>query len=462
MRGDQLGVLVPKRIVRRFTRLVLIVVCLFSFASVAAEVDKEGELTLSDATFETANNSHELKELKNQADALSFKPLEFVSEYIPHLSVSGAHYLAAEYQFINVNFSGNPFHFPSAFPQDYLSIDASWTIFDGFSAWHLYQSAKQQHAESNHQYANAEFQLGQRVRKSFYQALAAEEMLKVTAQNVSTLKDHLTIASAMLRSGMSTRFDVLRLEAQLEEANAEYLLAVDNASIARDELSQLMGLQLTDKRTLKGTLPIPDARSIVENLKFSIEKREDIKAQRAHDESASYQNKASDGFWFPKVSLFAQEFFYKFGSFYPSIILPNPTIQNAYFVGVRVGWNVFDGGASIARSQSAGYQAKAQQEALQKALVPLPFDFIKWKKRYLYYVILYKARIRTVEKAKESVRLAKIGLRAGVRTHTEVLDAETDWFRSNAQVIQSQLEAVETMIALENTLGHYLTKDKSS
>ncbi len=424
--------------------------------TVTTVVKNNAPLTLSAALSEAKENSHELQELKSLSDAASWKRLEFLSTYIPHISVTGTHYLSAQYQFISVLFTGGAFHFPTAFPQDFVSLDATWTVFDGFTGWHLYRSASKKRDAATQRFLQANFELEQAVRSAFYQTLAAEEMVKVTRQNVATLQDHLSIANAMLKTGVSTRFDVLRLEAQLEEANAEYLLAVDDASVSRDNLAKVMGISKIDARNVEGELPVPSKQNLPDNLTFSVDARHDLKAQMDQDESAQYQSKASFAFWVPNVSLFAQELFYKFGSFYPSVILNNSSFQNAYFVGVRVNWNIFDGGRSLAQNLSDAAQAKAAEESYRKSLIPLPFDFAKWKKRYLYYVILYKARIRTVEKAKESVRLAKVGLRAGVRTHTEVLDAETDWFRSNAQVIQAQVEAVQAKIALEKTLGRHL------
>jgi outer membrane protein TolC len=54
------------------------------------------------------------------------------------------------------------------------------------------------------------------------------------------------------------------------------------------------------------------------------------------------------------------------------------------------------------------------------------------------------------------VRLATLGLKAGTRTHTEVLDAELELFRARAGVIKAQADAMEAFINLELSLGEPL------
>jgi outer membrane protein TolC len=64
-----------------------------------------------------------------------------------------------------------------------------------------------------------------------------------------------------------------------------------------------------------------------------------------------------------------------------------------------------------------------------------------------------------VDEAKESVRLATLGFKAGVNTTTDVLDAELDKFTASAGLVQAQVGMLEAVINLELAIGKRLNYD---
>jgi outer membrane protein TolC len=429
----------------------MIWILFFLLSWLSAHAESAGGLDLSAAVQEAKSQSPEVRRLEASADAASAKRLEALSGHLPHLSLSGEHYFLAHYSRLGLLFNGNPVNFPSAFPQTTLALDASITVFDGLGTVHLYRAASLGYEAARYDLAHATYHLDHEVRVRFYQALASEALLRVAEQNIRSLEDHLSIARASQRSGLGTRFSVLRIEAQLEEARAEELLAADNVAVVRRHLAQAMGLQ-EDNRPLVGSLPVPEASWVPSDLKLEAGERQDVKAQTSREASLDEQSAASSAFWFPRISVFGQEQWYKFGSFDPAVI-PNATFQNAYSLGVRLSWDLFDGGASIARRQEAAARTREAEQKTRGVLVSIPADFDLWKRRFAYNVNLYQARLRTLEKSQESVRLATLGLKAGSNTHTEVLDAELDLFRARAGIIRAQADATEALLNLELATG---------
>ena len=74
----------------------------------------------------------------------------------------------------------------------------------------------------------------------------------------------------------------------------------------------------------------------------------------------------------------------------------------------------------------------------------------------LYFCDVYRSRLGDIEKARESVRLARVGRKVGARTNTELLDAESDLYRAQAGVVNSQLGAIEALLNLELATGRTL------
>jgi outer membrane protein TolC len=127
-------------------------------------------------------------------------------------------------------------------------------------------------------------------------------------------------------------------------------------------------------------------------------------------------------------------------------------------VGLNFTWNLFDGLASQAKAK-AGIEQKIQAEqTLRQQRLKARQDFEFWKKKYTYFSAVNKFRLSDVEKATESVRLAKEGRRVGARTNTDLLDAETELYRAKAGVVNSQVGALEALVNLELTIGVRLLK----
>ena len=76
-----------------------------------------------------------------------------------------------------------------------------------------------------------------------------------------------------------------------------------------------------------------------------------------------------------------------------------------------------------------------------------------WKKKLMYFISVYQSRQSDIQKAGESVRLAKEGRKVGVRTNTDLLDAELELFRAQASSVNAQIGAVEALINLELATG---------
>ena len=435
--------------INMFFRALFSVLIFFPTVSYASQT-----LSLVQATREAAEHNPDLKKAEIASDSAGWGKLEALSEHLPHLDVKATHYLESKYSRLGVIFAGNPAHIPSAYPQTSVDLEASILLFDGLGAMNRYRASLFENEAAELELVYARFRLEEWIHIKFNQALAAQEYEKVADQNIETLEQHLKLARASHRAGFSTNIDVLRLESQMEEARAEKILAADNVIEAKNSLMEAMGVE-QDPRILVGTLPLPVRKPEVEKLKLEVTKRSDLQAHLRREQAQNRRSAAAASHWFPKLSLFANKQFYKYGDFDPAI-LSNETFQNAYSVGLNLSWNIFDGGASMAKSARASDLAEMANQDSRKDMLTSPNEFDAWKRKYIYNTALFEARKRSVEKSTESVRLATIAVRAGSKTHAEALDAELELFRARAGVIKAQLDASEALSQLELSVGHRL------
>ena len=416
-----------------------------------------GGLTLDQALSEAVSQSPVYRQAQDNEREASWGQVQAFSDgFLPHVSVSGRHLFDARYTYLNVAFApppSTPFLFPGISPDTSLSLDASFDVFDGFRNLHKLDAANNTHEAARIQSDWALFQLQQKIRLLFYEAIAAQELSDMADQNVKTLTDHLRIVTDQLDNGQATKYDSLRVKVQLDEAQSDQISAHDQVVLARENLVQVMGLK-TDDRPLSGMLPVLDANKILtEAGTLDYQQRPDLKADELQAKAAADESAASQAsFLVPSVALIGEYQWYNSPD-YLGTIVHTDNFNHAYYLGASATWNLFDGASALARANEDGEKAKGARDAFEAAQMEAPYDFDLWKRKLISNAALYKAKLTDVDEAKESARLATVGFQAGTRTTTDVLDAELEEYRAAEGLVQAQVNAYEALINLELSVG---------
>ena len=410
-------------------------------------------LNLADALHSSEEHSHEIKELKltNQSNHLA--ETKVWSEFMPHLDLTGRHLFSERFQVLDINFGGSTFSMPAIQPYTSLAVNAEMEIFSGFESTHQLQAAQLKREASEHDLKHAEEKLKARIRTLFYQALGSQILVTVANQNIETLEGHLKDINSRVRSGVSTKFDALRTEVQLEDARTEKFGAESNVAITRARLFEAIGLP-DDGQSLDGKMPEDFSQYDLNKVTLQNATREDRLAQIKNLEAQTQIARAAKAHWLPKVSLFGTEEWYNNTNH--SISESDEKYRSAYALGILFKWNLFDVGASLASQRQAEIAKKIADEKLAQFDQVIPVDIEEAKRRFFYNVTNYKAKQSSIRKAEEAVRLAQGGVRAGTRTNTEALDSVVDLNRAKAAAVKSQVDAIEALGQLELAIGHSL------
>ena len=274
----------------------------------------------------------------------------------------------------------------------------------------------------------------------------------MAAQNVKTLEDHLKDVKLFKSAGVSTNYDVLRVDVQMSEAKSELLNTADNIAIERDNLSEVMGF-LSDQRQVTGTLPVLTAALVQSASLDDVAGRGDLQALESRTEAYDYQETAAGKYWFPRFWLYGQYDYYNNKS---NGLFDGSSYRNAYQIGLSLTWNIFDGLTSYARSKQSVAEHFQADKTLQIGKIKAKQDLEFWKRKFVYFCSIYHARVEDIQKSTESVRLAKEGRRAGIRTNSDLLDAELELFRARAGAVNAQLGSTEALIHVELATGKKL------
>lgn len=423
-----------------------------------------GSLDLSTAQRETLEHSPTYRKALSQEQEASWGHAEALSEgFLPHVSVEGTYYLNNRYAKEGTLTPNAPSEASvENFPDANVTLDAELILFDGLRNVNRLSAAKDQHEAARLLSCWTAFKLQQEVRLAFYKALAARKLSEMADENVKTLQDHLRIVDDLMQNGQATKYDVLRIEVQLSEAKSDQISYHDNVILSRERLSQAMGLPMDD-RSLQGELPVVDPASVLGKLsKGDFAERSDLKANNFQAHAAEKRSAADAAFWVPQVSLIGEVQWYDrqdASTVDPNNIINTGHLDDSYYVGASVKWDLFDGGVSWAKSKEAHAKADAAKANRDEERIKAPYDFDLWSRTLVSKASLYQARLTDIDKAKESARLATLGFTAGTRTTTDVLDAELEVFKATAGMVQAQVDALEALINLEITLGRRINRE---
>lgn len=393
-------------------------------------------------------NSPQVAIARSASEESRWRKVEAFSTYLPSLT-AGATYLSDyRYAYTDIAFGGQAVSIPNIIPTTTYTLSAQYTLFEGFGGTNRFRAARSLEKSANEALTWAEFELENHISQQFYRAIAAKSLQDVAEQNVKTLEDHLREANLLKKAGAATNYDVLRVEVQVSQAHSDLLNAQDNTQIELGRLFELLGKE--EVEAIEGHLPELDPEMVSNASVSSIQDRADLTSGNDRAEGLRLQELASKAHWLPRISAFWN---------YQSYNNRNDhyddwsNFRDAYTLGLNLTWNLFDGFYSTSRSRQAVEQRYQADKSNEMKRLKARQDFDVWKRKFIYYCAVVKARRDEIAKAQESVRLAKEGRRVGARTNTDLLDAETDLNRSQAGYVSAQLGATEALLNLEMATG---------
>ncbi len=408
-------------------------------------------LTLNEAINEAVYSSPSAEKAKSATAEAKWRKTENYSGFLPTVYANANYLFDKKYALTNVRLGSATTDtiVPQIIPNGQLILTGVYPLFEGFSSINRYQSASEGYNAASNEEKWNQFKTEMDTTLLYYRALASKILRDVAAQNLKALQDHLKDVKLFKKSGIATNYDVLRVEVQVSNAETDLLAAEDNVVISEKNLNEILGKE-NGPLEISGELPVLN-ESILKNITTpDVHNRSDLLALKQRENSLHYADSAQGSFWVPRVSAFGQ--YQSYNNLDDSFFGTNK-YRTAYQVGLSLTWNIFDAGVSFSRSKQTTEQFVQAEKTYRLYELKAEKDFEVWKRRYNYFANLYRVRTNDIEKSKESARLAREGLRVGVRTSTDLLDAESDLNKSQAGAVNAQLGAIEALVNLQTSIG---------
>jgi outer membrane protein TolC len=330
---------------------------------------------------------------------------------------------------------------------------------------------------------------------AFYQALLAQERVRVRKQRVGRAKETFEEVSLQVDRGVVPKAQRLGAEVELSNARTQMINARNAADLARDNLKRVMGISPERPIKLKGELDKEpndglqqislDSISMQKAVTQAIENRPDLERARLNVELRDIQKEQNRAAFYPNVQAVAN---FSYSGRVPDdrprveTTDPNPAnrpnpfyfneINRGFFdddfwnpslsVGLQLSWNLFSGFQRTSRLQQAEIQRQRAEIQLEQLRQGVKVEV----RRAVRDLENARERIETqetnVRRAKQNYDHISDRVDEGVARQIELREASDQLDQSRLNYLQAVYDYLVARSDLETALGQPLTPSSES
>jgi len=350
---------------------------------------------------------------------------------------------------------GTDFNNPGSFNNYETKLELGYNLYAGGA-----YSLAQQMAETGVDLAKLQQdlvkqQLGAATLQTLLNIEGARQQFDVSAASVELIDAQITDTQKHIDAGTTLRSDLLSLQARRSEARDLNLQAKHSLKLAEAAMATLLNISPLDLPEINSSLD--DLRQVylgdlspdsVTAVKLAIAQRPETKSATLAANIAKLNvNRVAAGAM-PQINLFGQ-------SWFDQSELGFSNAEQNYSVGFMVDYNLFDGGALVARRLQARAKLSAAISAAQTSENQIASE------TRIAFLDLRSAESRLevakagVEQAAEGLRLVQVQYENNVTTITRFLEAEQMNTQAQLRLVQAQLGLHSAQIELTRATSNF-------
>jgi len=388
-----------------------------------------------------------------------------------------------------VNFLPKQIFDPTAGPDDYLAVqfgaDNSYNstiqleqplfragAFVGLGAANRFELLQQEVVRGHEQAVVTN------VRLAYYDLLLAQEQLRLTTQSVERVRHSLKETRALNLAGLTSSYDVLRLEVELSNLEPNLRRAENAIRQARRQLAIQASLADHEALRVTGTLAemdifdvgansdanrevlafagieVPDEASVEGALSRASELRSDLRQLELTEDLRHAEMRAEQASYLPEVTLFGSYVINAQNNGSPSWFGAGNG-QRAYsrLAGIRVSLPIFQGfrrDARIDQKRATLRQAQAQTE---QAIDYAQSEIRTLLERATESVARARGQRLAVQQAERGYEIAQAQYQEGLGSQLELMDAEEALRQSEFNYAQAVYDYLVARAQLDAASG---------
>jgi outer membrane protein TolC len=327
------------------------------------------------------------------------------------------------------------------------NISANLTIFDGLSRMYDNRVAGADAAAAEATLINQEFQTTLQTKQTFFNALAAEALVRVSETQIERSLEQHQISKDKLAAGTATRSDTLRSSVDLANARLQKLNAEAQLANAEASLAQLIGVDGPVKAIREDALLVMADVDTATLREEALQRSPTIHQAEAAVRAADANLSASYGTYFPRISASYSR------SWAGSEILD---LNPSWSARLSASWTLFNGfarEASKSRAQVSRDNARAQAEDSRRNVNT---QLTQYLTALAQAQAQYEIAEGNIAAGQEDLRVQRERYRLGAATLVEVLVAQASLDQAEVSVVQARLDYLVAKAQIEALIGREL------
>ena len=295
-----------------------------------------------------------------------------------------------------------------------------------------------------------------------YWNLVALYSKKKLAQGYKALVDKLeSDVEQLVKEGMATKADLLSVKVKVNEAGVT-LIQVDNGiELSRMNLCRICGLDMDEPIEVEDIIDDKTKVAVVTDEENLMNQKVDNLVQQAEGnrnelKALDFKNKIYD----EKIKLARAEYLPKL-ALMGGYLASNPSVFNSFERKMKGMWNVgvtlnvpiltwgdrsYKVKAAKAEACMHRYETEEVKEKIEQQVNQCLQKLRESQERYL-------TTLRSVDEAEENLRYANLGMKEGVVTLSNVMEAQTAWLKAKSEWVNAQVDVRLANLYLKKAIG---------
>jgi len=337
------------------------------------------------------------------------------------------------------------------------SISASLQLFDGFQRMAQNRSANADQASAEAALVNQEFQIALQTKQAFFNALAADELVRVSERRIERAAQQLRISRDKLAAGTAIRSDTLQSTVELGNARLQLLQAETARATAEATLARLIGVEGSVRAAGDSSLLMP---VVLDTLQLRLEAQSNAPSVIQADaavKSAEASVSVARAAYFPTISAsYSRSLSGSPGL--PSLTDPSPewNWRGSWGAGISLNWQIFNGfsrESNVTRSLSSRNTSRAQADDARRAV----------QAELTQYLASLASAEQSLAIAQASLAAAQEGLRVqqeryglGMATIVDVLTSQVSLDQAEVDIVRARFDFLVAKAQIEALIGREL------
>ena len=427
------------------------------FVSVAcAGAHAQRQLTLDEAIALGKENSKMLRVSTAKVDAAEARAGEASTALLPSLKFEGSYKRLSDVDpfAVKVPFYPSPIEISPIVLNNYnVRVSLQQPLFTGFKLRSNARVAEYLAGASVSDHRNDLADLVLNITTAYWTLFQSRETKRFVDENVTRLESYRRDTENLMKAGMATRNDLLKIQVQLSSARLTQIDAANDVEVALMNLDNVMGLPLDTDIALTsvpaGGIAVShaDTGALVAR---ALGARPDLQAMQLRVEASKAGVSAAQGSWWPQIFLGGSYFYNRPNQRY------QPTkdeFKSTWELGVTMQFDVWNWGAT-------GYQTdQAKATLLQNELMYAQMqDNVSLEVRRGQLAVR-RARDKAdvarlaVDQAEENMRSTGDKFKSGLATSSELLDASVALLQTRTNLSGALVEVELAQARLVRSVG---------